>query len=106
MNEIVDVHRISRMNEGIAALRQHVNEWIEAGAIPEVDWSRVRVLEFQDTLRSRDSHAKHLGDKECLKCPEVAEHVRSFILVNRSDSRMCSTKSSTEKKSCMLILHF
>jgi len=76
VNDIVDRHLISRMKEGIAALQTHVNEWIGAGAITEVDWGRVRILDFQDTLRSRDSLAKHLGDKECLKCPEMTQHVR------------------------------
>jgi antiviral helicase SKI2 len=64
------------MKEGIAALLPHVNQWMDVGEITEVDWSRVRVLEFQDLLRSRNSLAKHLGDKECLKCPEIAKHVR------------------------------
>lgn len=84
MNEILNRHLISRMNEAIAALRPHVNEWMDVGVITEVDWSRVRDLEFQDLLRSRDSLAKHLGDKECLKCPEIAEHVREFRLLDDS----------------------
>lgn len=72
------------MNEGVAALRPHVNEWIDVGAITEADWSRVRVLEFQDLLRSRDSLAKHLGDKECLKCLEITKHVRELCLLDDS----------------------
>ena len=76
MNEILNRHIISRMKEGVAALQPHINEWIDTGAISEVDWSRVRVLEFQEILRSRNSSAKHLEDKECLKCPEIAKHVR------------------------------
>ena len=76
MNEVLDQHLISRMNEGVAALRPHINEWMDMGVITEVDWNRVRVLEFQDLLRSRNSLAKHLGNKECLKCPEIAKHVR------------------------------
>ena len=66
------------MNEGIAALQPHVNEWMGTGTITEVDWSRVRVLEFQEMLQSRDTLAKHLGKKECLKCPEIAQHVRGL----------------------------
>lgn len=78
MNEILDRHLISRMNEGIAALRPLVNEWVDVGVITEVVWNRVRVLEFQDLLRSRNSLAKHIRDKECLKCPEIAKHVRAW----------------------------
>jgi antiviral helicase SKI2 len=76
VNEILNRHLISRMNEGVAALRSLVNEWIDVGVITEIGWNHVRVLEFQDLLRSRKSLAKHLGDKECLKCPELVEHVR------------------------------
>ena len=64
------------MNDAIAALRPLVNEWMDVGVITEVDWSRVRAFEFQDLLQSRNSLAKHLGDRECLKCPEIAKHVR------------------------------
>ena len=76
MNEILKRHLISRMNEGVAALQPLINEWMDVGVITEVDWSRVRVFEFQDLLQSRNFLAKHLGNKECLKCPEIAEHVR------------------------------
>jgi antiviral helicase SKI2 len=76
VDEILNRLLISRMNEGVAALHPLVNEWMDVGVITEVDWNRVRVLEFQDLLRSRNSLAKHLGDKECLKCPELAKHVR------------------------------
>lgn len=64
------------MNEGIAALRPFVNEWVDVGVITEVEWGRAQVLEFQDLLRSRNSLAKRLRDKECLKCPEITKHVR------------------------------
>ena len=65
------------MNEAIAALRPHVNEWMNKGVITEVEWGgRVRDLEFQDLLRSRNSLVKHLRHKECLKCPEMDKHVR------------------------------
>ena len=76
VDDILNRHLISRMNEGIAALRPHVNEWMDLGVITEIEWGRVRVLEFQDLLRSRNSLAKHLANKECLKCPEITKHVR------------------------------
>lgn len=76
VDNIVDRRLIRSMNEGIAALQTLVHEWMDVGVIREVDWSRVRVLEFQDMLRSRNSLAKHLEEKECLKCPETAQHVR------------------------------
>ena len=80
VDDILSRHLISRMNEGVAALRPHVNGWMDVGVITEVDWNRVRDFDFQDLLRSRNSLAKHLGDKECLKCPEIAKHVSCVFL--------------------------
>ena len=105
VDDILSRHLISRMNEGIEALRPHVNEWMNVGVIAEVDWNRVRSLDFQDLLRSRNSLAKHLRGKECLKCPEIDKHVRvSSSWMIHADFHICSTKSFTEKKFCAPVL--
>ncbi|KAF8963922.1 antiviral helicase [Flammula alnicola] len=74
VNDIVDRHLISRMREGIAALQSIVQEWMATGTVPEVDWSRMRALEFQEILRSRDLLVKGLKDKKCLLCPDFSDH--------------------------------
>ncbi|KAF9556418.1 antiviral helicase [Agrocybe pediades] len=76
VNEIVDRHRISRMREAVTSLSVIVEEWSEVGSIPEVDWSRMRSLEFQEILRSRDSLAKNLEGSQCVQCPEFENHYR------------------------------
>lgn len=75
VTDIVDRHLISRMRDGIAGLQSTVDEWIAAGAIQEVDWSRMRVLEFQEIFRSRDSLFKILISTVCQNCPEFLDHV-------------------------------
>ncbi|TFK41940.1 ATP-dependent RNA helicase [Crucibulum laeve] len=74
VDNIVDRHLISRMREGVAALQALVTEWSSQGSIPEVDWSRMRSLEFQDVLRSRNAMEKRLENKGCLLCPDFNEH--------------------------------
>jgi len=57
-------------------------EWISGGRIPEIDWSRVRTLEFQETLARRDALAAKLGSLtqwQCLGCEEFKRHVCRFF---------------------------
>ncbi|KAF8167466.1 antiviral helicase [Crassisporium funariophilum] len=74
VNDIVDRHLISRMKEGISALQSLVQEWISTGTVPEVDWSRMRALEFQEILRSRNALMKGLRNKQCILCPDLSNH--------------------------------
>lgn len=83
---IIEKQRISFMNEAIALLRGVLDEWTqrearidENGEIPEVDWGRMRQLEFQEALRTREAIAKRLGGKECVLCERFEEHVRSLV---------------------------
>lgn len=64
------------MREGIAALGALVDEWLIGGFVPEVDWSRMRALDFQEILRSRDSITKRLKGRACVLCADFDGHVR------------------------------
>ncbi|KAF8524040.1 antiviral helicase [Gautieria morchelliformis] len=76
VNAIVDQHRIAPMREAVAQINAVIREWVEAeqSLIPEVDWGRMRQLEFQETLRRRDSLAQGLLSKSCLLCPDFDSH--------------------------------
>ena len=83
---IIEKQRISFMNEAVSLLRGILDEWTqrearidEHGEIPEVDWGRMRQLEFQEALRSRVAIAKRLEGKGCVLCQQFEEHVRSFF---------------------------
>ncbi|KAJ7150328.1 ATP-dependent RNA helicase [Mycena filopes] len=78
VDSIVDKHLISRMREALALLQDIVNEWSTSAAIPEVDWARMRALDFQDTLRSRNTLVKRLETRACLLCGDFAEHYSIF----------------------------
>lgn len=72
---VVDRHLISRMKDGIAELRLLLDEWLLSGCIPEADWERIRDLEFQETLRSRDVVIGQLSTRACRLCPEFLDHL-------------------------------
>lgn len=64
------------MNSAVASLSSLVAGWISDGAVPEVDWSRIRLLDFQELLRERDYRASQLTVSACLLCEHFADHVR------------------------------
>jgi antiviral helicase SKI2 len=56
-------------------LQSIVTEWISLGDVPEVDWSRIRLLEFQDLFRKRAILIDKVEQSTCLSCPEFYKHV-------------------------------
>ncbi|KAF9075050.1 antiviral helicase [Rhodocollybia butyracea] len=71
---IADRHLISRMREAISALQDVCGEWQATGTIPEIDWNRMRMMEFQELLQSRNSLLKRLEPKGCLLCNDFSDH--------------------------------
>ncbi|KAH8835681.1 antiviral helicase [Flagelloscypha sp. PMI_526] len=74
VDAIVDRHLISRMREGIQGLENLIGEWCEAGSVSEVDWSRMRALEFQEALRARNEIMTALENPETLLCADFDSH--------------------------------
>ncbi|KAI0778677.1 antiviral helicase [Trametes elegans] len=71
---LVDTPRISKMNNTIRMLQEVLGEWLQADSVPEVDWSKLRALEFQETLRARDALVPRLNQFACTSCPQFEEH--------------------------------
>lgn len=57
------------------ALEMVVTEWTTAGTLLEIDWSRMRTLEFQETLRARNEIIESLQTFECTYCKDFDGHV-------------------------------
>lgn len=74
------------MAEALEMLKGLIVEWKSQPRLPEIDWSRLRALEFQDTLQSRNDLAQRLNDRACLQCPNFTTHVRSHVFRIDSDS--------------------
>lgn len=77
--DIAERHLISQMNNAIRELKSIVEGWIVAGAIPEIDWNVMRLLEFQEILRSRNELAAKIVQSVCLSCPEFLDHVSCIL---------------------------
>ncbi|EGO31119.1 ATP-dependent RNA helicase [Serpula lacrymans var. lacrymans S7.9] len=71
---IIDVHKKSDLLEATHSLKMLVQEWMSSGAIPEVDWGRIRTLEFQETLQARNGLVKRQNSASCTLCIDFSEH--------------------------------
>lgn len=70
------------MRDAVNQLNALVREWVqgEQKYVPEVDWGRMRQLEFQESLRSRNTLSQGQQNNPCLHCPDFETHVcRLFI---------------------------
>lgn len=61
--------------------------------LPEVDWSRMRDIHFQEELRGRASLVDRLNKMGCQLCPDFEEHVSSRLALMR-DALTASMPSS------------
>jgi len=58
----------------MSVLETVVMEWATTGSLRETDWSRMRVLEFQETLRARNEILNGLRTFECTLCEDFDDH--------------------------------
>jgi hypothetical protein len=89
------------MREAIELLAETVEEWVTAGSVPEIEWVRMRSLEFQEVLRAKNELVKRLGKYACTLCRDFEDHVGfsySFHYMVLITFR-CSTPSFMEKRS-------
>lgn len=72
------------MRAAVDLLQEVVRSWLvdsEAGSpdwkMPEVDWGRMKTLEFQETLQYRRVLEQINCSRSCLLCPDFDAHVSS-----------------------------
>jgi antiviral helicase SKI2 len=70
------------MRETVKCLEEILGSWaVDAGGessyrkIPEVDWRKMRSLNFQEALQSRGALEKKNSNRSCLICPDFDVHV-------------------------------
>ncbi|KAG6873825.1 hypothetical protein C0995_010437 [Termitomyces sp. Mi166 len=74
VDSIVERHLISHMKGGIAALQTLVDEWQSPGRMSENEWEKMRALDFQDLLQTRNSIIQRLSKRSCTICGDFMDH--------------------------------
>lgn len=74
---------IRPMREAIELLDQAARSWSssETRDIPEVDWSRMRSLNFQEVLQSRSEMEKLMQNRACTLCADFDTHVSLSLVI-------------------------
>jgi antiviral helicase SKI2 len=60
----------------LAAMHEELTSLPE---LPEVEWTRLRALEFQEVLRQRTSYLERIAKLGCQLCENFEDHVRPYF---------------------------
>lgn len=73
----IERKKIAELQKVAQDLQGLVHSWIGTGqSIREVDWSKIKTLEFQEGLKTRESIATRLTkEHSCARCPNFEAHV-------------------------------
>jgi antiviral helicase SKI2 len=79
VNAVLDKNNPEAIESTLSAL-QGMYESLKSGeSIPEVEWTRMRQLDFQEALKARNSLADRLKSMSCQLCADFAEHVSRIL---------------------------
>ncbi|TDL28168.1 antiviral helicase [Rickenella mellea] len=96
-------NRRAAREDVLKALDTLLNVWIQEDHVPEVDWMRIRTLEFQDLLRSRDRLTKSLPSEGCVRCPNFIDHYNILHGVKMLQSNITVLKMAISDQNLELI---
>jgi hypothetical protein len=65
--------------------------------LPEVEWTRLRALEFQEVLRQRTSYLDRIVKLGCQLCENFEDHVSFFVRLPRMLRSVEWTDDSTQR---------
>ncbi|KAI9462301.1 antiviral helicase [Lactarius psammicola] len=68
----------SRAQDAVTQLENLANECASSNYIPEVDWARMRLFDFQELLSRRNSLAKRLEGLSCVLCEDFEQHYQTL----------------------------
>ncbi|OCH88756.1 antiviral helicase [Obba rivulosa] len=66
--------KISQLDSTVRLVSAILRHWLADQKIPEVDWNKVRSLEFQENVRAREELSKKLLGFACTQCSDFEEH--------------------------------
>ncbi|KAE8215567.1 hypothetical protein CF327_g1163 [Tilletia walkeri] len=78
---MIMAHRISAMQGAVNAMVPFLVEWSEQGVIPEVEWSKLRKLDFQEALRARDGYISKIAQQSHIL--EKEDFAKDYLTVDK-----------------------
>ncbi|KAI0257289.1 antiviral helicase [Lactifluus subvellereus] len=78
IDAIMERHLKSRMLDVISQLGDLASEWTSYNRVPEVDWARMRLFDFQELLSRRNTLVQRLDSLACVLCKEFEQHYKTL----------------------------
>ncbi|KAJ9095673.1 hypothetical protein QFC21_005545 [Naganishia friedmannii] len=74
VNAVLDKSDKDAIGSTLAGLQELYESLRKTETLPEVEWTRMRQLEFQEALKSRNSLASRLSNMSCKLCADFDDH--------------------------------
>lgn len=68
----------SESRQILGTLYDFAKEWNGLEFLPEYDWSKIRIVDFQSLLREKQEIQLKMIKCVCMKCPDLLKHVLFF----------------------------
>jgi antiviral helicase SKI2 len=75
VNAVLDKSYPEAIDSTLASLKDIYDSLKQSETLPEVEWTRMRQLDFQEALKARNKLAERLQSMSCRLCADFAEHV-------------------------------
>lgn len=73
--DVLDKRNEEAINECVGGMIEMYTQLSAEEKLPEVDWSRIRSIDFQESLRHRNNLSTRIPKLECTLCGDFEEHV-------------------------------
>lgn len=71
MDAIIDLDETSEALDELYSIAQ---EWAASNLILEMDWSKIKQIDFQQLLREKNELARKMASCLCQTCPNISDH--------------------------------
>ncbi len=72
---ILNLNKADAINDTLESLSALHQDLTSVPVLPEVEWSRMRMVDFQEVLRQRNKLVKRIDGMACRLCADFDEHV-------------------------------
>lgn len=75
VNAVLDKSNPEAIDSTLSSLKEMYDSLEKSDTLPEVEWTRMRQLDFQEALKARNNLADRLKSMSCKLCADFSEHV-------------------------------
>lgn len=79
VNAVLDKCNPEAIESTLSSIKEMYDSLKQSETLPEVEWTRMRQLDFQEALKARNNLAERLKSMSCRLCADFSEHVSRIM---------------------------